>query len=204
MFGQPAIHFSYRLNFYFFCVYIQIISHILLFCSSPGYYFSSRLLSGSRTRHDLHAPEETLTVNACLIFYYSFHGSGELEIFDNGVSMLKIRPNRIDTWQKSQIQLSQGKHNITFSHIKGNTFISRRINILALDSIAISNGTCGFFGKYILFTIFLNLSTGFLSFAFFCNAIISLKYFQSRHQSLKRNYMYCSYSSVWCVQGKTV
>ncbi|CAE1138337.1 unnamed protein product [Acanthosepion pharaonis] len=112
---------------------------------SGKFFVSSFSQQTNDTIHDLHAPEEMLPVDACLTFYYSFHGSGALEILDNGVSMLKIRPNNINTWQKSQIQLSPGKHNITFCHINGNYSNSAPHNVLGLDSIHLSNGTCKLF-----------------------------------------------------------
>ncbi|CAE1328777.1 CORIN [Acanthosepion pharaonis] len=112
---------------------------------SGNFFVSSFSQQSNDTIHDLHAPEVMLPVDACLTFYYSFHGSGELEILDNDMSMLKIRPNNINTWQKSQIQLSPGKHNITFCHINGNYSNSGPYNVLGLDSIHLSNGTCKLF-----------------------------------------------------------
>ena len=106
----------------------------------------SNFSSGNQSHH-LMAPEEIMPEESCLTFYYSFFGSGEFEIYDNNMSRLIIKPNNINTWQKSQLQLSKGSHNITFTHrIHSNVTL---YDLLALDSIGVSSGKCGIFGKYI-------------------------------------------------------
>lgn len=98
-----------------------------------GQYMLQRLLNSPLT-----SPEIMLKNITCLRFYYYLQEDvSAFNVYDNNVDRLQIKSNNIQTWQMAQLQLSAGKHKISFSQ-------TRQLyrTTLAIDSVSTIPGRC--------------------------------------------------------------